>query len=171
MDIIYQYSLCFKHNIILKQRYEIQTLCNTISITKQSLLLLNAHSSSLHTINLQIFDLRNQTKVNNNDRSFGKQLPYTPLHKMQWNLRAEKDAWGIYVNQVYTGERFDTTDNESVVDPYILWNTGISYQWNISQIRGSLGFHVFNLLDEQYQAMKLRAMPGRNYQVNLSMSL
>src|SRR5690554_6007530 len=114
---------------------------------------------------------RNQSMVNSNDRSFGKQLPYTPLHKMQWNLRAEKDAWGFFISQVYTGERFDTTDNESVVDPYILWNTGISYQWNISKLSGSLGFHVFNLLDEQYQAMKLRAMPGRNYQVNLSMSL
>src|SRR5690606_2478483 len=33
---------------------------------------------------------RNQTMINSNDRSYGKQLPYTPLHKMQWNLRAEK---------------------------------------------------------------------------------
>ncbi len=116
-------------------------------------------------------EARNQTLVNSNDRSFGKQLPYTPLHKMQWNLRAEKGAWAFYINQVYTGERFDTTDNESVVDPYTLWNTGLSRRWEISKLNGSLSFTVFNLLDEQYQAMKLRAMPGRNYQVNLSISL
>ena len=114
---------------------------------------------------------RNQTMINNNDRSFGKQLPYTPLHKMQWNLRAEKDAWEFYISQVYTGERFDTTDNESVVDPYTLWNTGLSRRWEISTFNGSLSFNVFNLLDEQYQAMKLRAMPGRNYQVNVTVGI
>jgi vitamin B12 transporter len=114
---------------------------------------------------------RNQATVNSNDRSYGKQLPYTPLHKMQWNLRVEKDNWGMYVNQVYTGERFDTTDNESVVDPYTRWNTGVSYQWSISKLKGSLGFQALNLLDEQYQTMKLRAMPGRNYQVNVTIGL
>jgi vitamin B12 transporter len=114
---------------------------------------------------------RNQTMINSNDRSFGKQLPYTPLNKLQWNLRGEKDAWGFFISQVYTGERFDTTDNESVVNPYTLWNSGLSREWEIGRINGSLGFYVFNLLDEQYQAMKLRAMPGRNYQVNVSISL
>lgn len=114
---------------------------------------------------------RNQTMVNSNDRSLGKQLPYTPLHKMQWNLRAEKDAWAYFISQTYTGKRFDTTDNESVVDPYTLWNTGLSRKWEIGGIKGNLGFYVFNLLDEQYQAMKLRAMPGRNYQVNVAVSL
>ena len=114
---------------------------------------------------------RNQTMINSNDRSFGKQLPYTPLHKMQWNLRGEKDAWEFFISQVYTGERFDTTDNESVVDPYTLWNIGLSRKWEVGRINGSLGFYVFNLLDEQYQAMKLRAMPGRNYQVNVAVSL
>src|SRR5690606_33362836 len=44
---------------------------------------------------------RNQTMINSNDRSFGKQLPYTPLHKMQWNLRGEKDAWEFFISQVY----------------------------------------------------------------------
>ena len=114
---------------------------------------------------------RNQTMINSNDRSFGKQLPYTPLHKVQWNLRAEKNVWEFFISQVYTGERFDTTDNESVVDPYALWNTGLSRKWELGDIKGSLGLYVFNLLDEQYQAMKLRAMPGRNYQVNLAVGL
>lgn len=114
---------------------------------------------------------RNQSKINSNDRSFDKQLPYTPLHKAQWNIRAEKNVFGIYLNQVYTGERFDTTDNESVVAPYTLWNSGVDYQWTISKFNGNLGLHVFNLLNEPYQAMKLRAMPGRNYQVNLQIKL
>src|SRR5690606_41201241 len=30
---------------------------------------------------------RNQTMVNSNDRSFGKQLPYTPLHKDRKSTR------------------------------------------------------------------------------------
>lgn len=114
---------------------------------------------------------RNQTMINSNDRSFGKQLPYTPLHKMQWNLDVERGPWSLFLGQVFTGERFDTTDNESAVAAYNLWNSGLSRQWKISLLKGSMGFYVFNLMDEQYQAMKLRAMPGRNYQVNVTVNL
>lgn len=114
---------------------------------------------------------RNQTQLNSNDRSFGKQLPYTPLNKVQWSLRAGKKAFDVFINQVYTGERYDTTDNESSVDPYTLWHTGINYQWKLSGFNGGVSFNIFNVLDEDYQAMRLKAMPGRSYQINLNINL
>lgn len=114
---------------------------------------------------------RNLTKINNNDRSFGKQLPYTPLHKAHWRLRAQRNKLGISITQVFTGKRFDTTDNESAVPAYMLWNAGFDCQWEFAKLRGDLGLTVLNLLNEQYQAMKLRAMPGRNYQINLNINI
>ena len=114
---------------------------------------------------------RNLTKINENDRSFGKQLPYTPLHKAQWKLRAQRNKLEFSIGQVFTGERFDTTDNESGVPAYTLWNAGFDRQWEFSKLEGTLGFGVFNLLNEHYQTMKLRAMPGRNYQINIKISI
>ncbi len=122
-------------------------------------------------INYAYNQARNQTRINSNDRSFGKQLPYTPLHKMQWNVRAQKDDFEVFINQVYTGERYDTSDNESIVAPFTLWNTGINYQWTFFKFSGNVGMQIFNVLNEQYQTMKLRAMPGRNYQINLNFNL
>lgn len=114
---------------------------------------------------------RNQSRVNANDRSFGKQLPYTPLHKIQWNVRIQRNDFEWSINQVYTGERYDTSDNESVVAPFTLWNTGIHYNWRFYKFRGNLGMQVLNLMNEQYQTMKLRAMPGRNYLVSIDINL
>ncbi|MEX2594731.1 MAG: TonB-dependent receptor [Anditalea sp.] len=122
-------------------------------------------------VNYAYNQARNQTKINSNDRSFGKQLPYTPLHKMQWNLRAQRNGLEVFINQIYTGERFDTTDNESIVAPYTLWNAGLNYQWQFFKFEGKVGLNIFNFLNEHYQAMKLRAMPGRNYQINLNINL
>jgi iron complex outermembrane receptor protein len=114
---------------------------------------------------------RNQTRINTNDRSFGKQLPYTPLHKIQWNVRVQRNVFEWSINQVHTGERYDTSDNESVVAPFTLWNSGIQYNWTYQQFSGNLGMQVLNLMNEQYQTMKLRAMPGRNYLVSLNINL
>src|SRR5690606_22662048 len=66
-------------------------------------------------INYTYTQAKNQSRINSNDRSFGKQLPYTPLHKIQWNLRTQIKNLEVSLNQVYTGERYDTSDNESVV--------------------------------------------------------
>ncbi len=90
---------------------------------------------------------------------------------MQWNVRAQKNGFEVFINQVYTGERYDTSDNESIVAPFTLWNTGINYQWTFYTFSGNVGMQIFNVLNEQYQTMKLRAMPGRNYQINLNFNL
>lgn len=113
---------------------------------------------------------RNQSRINSNDRSFGKQLPYTPLHKIQWNVRVQRNRFEWTINQVHTGERYDTSDNESIVAPFTLWNSGIHYNWTFHKFNGNLGMQVLNLMNEQYQTMKLRAMPGRNYLASLNIN-
>lgn len=105
------------------------------------------------------------------DTGLGMQLPYTPLHKIQGMASLGKGKTKAFANSQWVAERFVTTDNLSSVPPYYLLDVGTQYRWRIDSISGLLGFQINNLLDTEYQIMRLRAMPGRNYQINLSISL
>ncbi|WP_293011661.1 TonB-dependent receptor [Mongoliibacter sp.] len=114
----------------------------------------------------------NQTDIDGNDRSFGKQLPYTPVHKAQGQVGASKDIWSAFINHQWVGERFVATDNIASVAAYSLWDTGIRMEFPERFIvKGQAGFQVNNLLNTEYQILRLRTMPGRNYQLNITIRL
>jgi iron complex outermembrane receptor protein len=113
----------------------------------------------------------NQTDISENDRSKGNQLPYTPLHKFQSIIMVGKGTFSTFLNYQLVGERFSGTDGSGRLDPYQLWDLGGNYNWSIRNLNGSLGFQINNLFNTDYQVMPLRAMPGRNYQLNLNVKL
>ncbi|WP_228527855.1 TonB-dependent receptor [Pararhodonellum marinum] len=114
----------------------------------------------------------NRTNVTENDRSQGKQLPYTPEHKFQVTGRLGRGSLSTYVNTHWVGERFIATDNVSKLSAYQLWNWGGTYAWTaFGKMKGDLGLQINNLFNTDYQVLRLRAMPGRNYQINLTINL
>lgn len=114
----------------------------------------------------------NQTNIDGNDRSAGKQLPYTPVHKAQGQLDVSKGSISVFVNHQWVGQRFIATDNIASLPPYRLWDTGIRYQFpETFFLQGQAGFQVNNVLDTEYQILRLRTMPGRNYQLNITIRL
>jgi len=114
----------------------------------------------------------NQTNISENDRSEGKQLPYTPVHKYQMTGRVIKDKLSGFINTQYISERFIGTDNVGTVAPYQLWNLGSNYEWRLfAKIEGRIGFHMNNIFNTEYEVLRLRAMPGRNYQINLNITI
>ncbi|MFD2203629.1 TonB-dependent receptor [Shivajiella indica] len=114
----------------------------------------------------------NQTDISENDRSSGRQLPYTPAHKAQGLFGINRGIWNTYLNYQFTGNRYVGTDNMDFLPAYQLWDCGIKVgELKNSWIRGSIGFQVNNIMDTSYQILRLRAMPGRNYQINIHISL
>lgn len=114
----------------------------------------------------------NQTNISENDRSKGKQLPYTPEHKFQSMVSIEKGGFSSFLNTQRVGERFVATDNTSKLKPYQLWDLGVNYRWSLGgKFSGILGAQINNLFNTEYQVLRLRAMPGRNYQFNLNITL
>lgn len=113
----------------------------------------------------------NQTDISQNDRSKGNQLPYTPLHKFQSIIMVGKGTFSTFLNYQLVGERHSGTDGSGRLDPYQLWDIGSNYHWSIRNLNGSLGFQINNLFNTDYQVMPLRAMPGRNYQLNLNITI
>ncbi|MEX2565189.1 MAG: TonB-dependent receptor [Cyclobacteriaceae bacterium] len=113
----------------------------------------------------------NQSGDQGNSRSIGKQLPYTPLHKAQTTLSMGKGSITGFIAALFVGERFTATDNTGVLPAYRLYDVGIKRSISIYKINGNMGFQINNLLNTDYQVIRLRAMPGRNYQINIQFTL
>lgn len=110
--------------------------------------------------------------ISSNDRSQGNQLPLTPKHKAQGNIRIAYQSTEAMINGHWVGERYVNTDNISAVAPYGLLDLGINHKLKLfSTINATLGLQVNNLTNSDYQVLRLRAMPGRNYQININVNL
>ncbi|MFD2036985.1 TonB-dependent receptor [Belliella marina] len=110
--------------------------------------------------------------ISENDRSKGNQLPYTPKHKAQGNLRLAYKTNSAFINSHWIGERYVNTDNISSVLPYGILDVGFSKKLEfIPKIKAAIGFQVNNITNNDYQVLRLRAMPGRNYLININLTL
>ncbi|PSL06209.1 TonB-dependent receptor [Cecembia rubra] len=114
----------------------------------------------------------NLTNISENDKSSGMQLPYTPMHKFQSFFSVGHGQFESYVNYHLIGSRFETIDNIAQLPPYGLWDLGLKIKrFKVGVVNARLGFQVNNVLNTSYQVLRLRPMPGRNYQLNIQFSL
>ncbi len=103
-----------------------------------------------------------------NDPSIGKQLMYLPADK--WNAMLQIDYRKFYVAylQQYTGLRFTATDHSAYLPAFSISQITIGKRIDCKKSFGDIFFRVNNLFDEQYQAIAYRAMPGRYFQVGIT---
>lgn len=113
----------------------------------------------------------NMQPLSDNDRSAGKQLPYTPLHRAFGSAALVWKNWLLQTDANYTGTRFPTADNETSLKPFWLVNLIVSRDWEMKKVRGQLLLRINNLLNADYQNFQLRAMPGRHFQAALSIAV
>lgn len=101
----------------------------------------------------------------------GNQLPYTPANKSQATVRLKNKSMGYFINMHRVGTRFISMDNKTSLNPYGLVDLGIDFKWTMGEkLGGSIGIQSNNILNTHYEVLRLRAMPGRNYQFNLTIS-
>lgn len=103
------------------------------------------------------------------EQSIGHQLPYTPLNSGFAEVRYSYETWFLGLSTEYTGRRFVTTDNESWLPAFTLYNIRGGRTIKIKKQRIVLDFRIGNLLNKEYQTMLYRAMPGRNYRIGLNL--
>ncbi len=105
-------------------------------------------------------------------RSLGNQLPYTPYHNLSGNLAAVKNKFSSWANYTYVGDRYVGIDNTTQVAGFTLIDVGVDYAWNLSEsFTLKTGFQANNLFNQEYQVLRLRPMPGRNYQLHITLEL
>ncbi|MGB0888402.1 MAG: TonB-dependent receptor domain-containing protein [Vicingaceae bacterium] len=106
----------------------------------------------------------NKKSKNNTDNSLNKQLIYVPLHKLNYMLLINYKSFGINYNYNYTSSRFTTSDNNWYLPANFISNIAINKRFKINSKADATGsFSINNLLNQQYQSIAWRGMPGRNY--------
>jgi len=109
----------------------------------------------------------NQVKKSDYDRSFGKQLPYTPIHKANLYYLMNYKGYFWQQNFSFTGRRFTTSDNENFLDSFFLSDWTIGKQLQVSKHTFDMSFQIANLFNVSYQNYENRAMPMRNFRLIL----
>jgi outer membrane cobalamin receptor len=111
-------------------------------------------------------------KLNWADESLGKQLPYIPLHSANLSILLDRKNWSLNYNWNYFSERFTTSSNQKATErdylyPYFMSQLRLGKTLYVKNTVASLGFTVYNLLNEEYRSVLQRPMPGRNYHLIL----
>jgi len=105
------------------------------------------------------------------DRSRDKQLPYTPVHLINSHWKNSYKTWSLNLSNQYSSQRFVEANNElPPLSEYFLWNAGLGKSGSIGAWKWLLQFSVNNVFDRDYQTYENRAIPGRNYQLNLTIN-
>ncbi|THF49847.1 TonB-dependent receptor [Flavobacterium supellecticarium] len=104
------------------------------------------------------------------DENTNKQLIYVPYHKLTGAVSYAFKNFGAYYQALYNGEVFTLSDNDPkyMVKDYLVSNFGIDYRIGKKNTY-RLGAQVRNLTNEKYESVASRLMPGRNYNVTLTL--
>lgn len=106
------------------------------------------------------------------DHDTHKQLVYVPKHSATGQINYELNRFSAYWQTLYRGEVFLLSDNNPryVLDAYLLNNFGLEY--NLGKHKKSVfGCQIKNILNENYQSVDNRFMPGINYNFYLNFNI
>ncbi len=103
----------------------------------------------------------------------GNQLPYVPYFLAFWSKSLQWRNWSIEVDQSYTGRRYSTLDNtESLsVDDFYLVDFGMSWRRSFKETLLEVYPVVRNIFNTYFENLNNRAMPGRNYAIELTIKI
>lgn len=104
---------------------------------------------------------------------YGKQIPYAPRHSGSLSLETEYGGWFLRYHFLYSGERYCQRDNapESYLEPWYTSDLGAGYIRRFGRHTLRMQAEVNNLFDLPYEVVRTYPMPGRGFQVNLSLTL
>lgn len=98
-----------------------------------------------------------------------KQLIYVPNHKWIINTNYNYKNWFINYQFTYTGIVFTTSDNKNSLPDYAIHNSQFGFYF--IQKKHQLSLQIANFLNENYQSVLNRPLPGKNYNLQLIFTL
>lgn len=114
------------------------------------------------------------TRTNQTEPIRSPQLIYIPVHKGNVMIHWDYHSWNLTYQFVYTSERYTSTAEELSyhrLPAFTLHNLGLGKQFILGKTLWDVRLQVRNLLDTDYQTILWRAMPGRNYSLDLTLKL
>lgn len=94
----------------------------------------------------------------------GKQLMYVPLYQLKGWIALKWNNSEMSSSFQRIGKRFINSSNTQYLIPFEVIDLNLSYQKGISFARIISQISIQNLLNQEYEVMRLYPMPGRIYQ-------
>lgn len=113
----------------------------------------------------------NEIKIDQNDKTEGNQLPYTPLHRWTSFVDFSYKTYFLNLNFQYIGLRYENLDNRedllNSIPAFSMMNFTLAKNFRLKKHLVHLSLRVNNLFNETYQNYINRAMPPRNYLLSI----
>jgi outer membrane cobalamin receptor len=99
-----------------------------------------------------------------------KQLFFVPFHKITGAISYSRNRISANYQILYNGFVYTRADNDpnEIIKDYLISNMGIDYDFKFLE-SFKLGFQVLNLYNEEYESLENRPMPGRNFNMYLTL--
>jgi iron complex outermembrane receptor protein len=94
------------------------------------------------------------------------QLTYVPFHKYNANLVYSFRRFTLNYQYLFNGAVYTLNDNNTKLKEFVVSNLGLYFALG-KNLRSSFGLQALNCLNENYQSVPGRPLPGRNFQANL----
>ncbi len=104
--------------------------------------------------------------TNSKDEKTQKQLIYVPFHLFNGTVSYQYKSFGAFYQSTFNGLVYTSSDNESSLKEYLVFNAGIDY--NFKKINTLVGLQINNLENKPYQNVLSRPLPGRHIMMNMN---
>jgi len=104
------------------------------------------------------------------DEESKNQLFFVPYHKATAGISYSRSRFNTYYQFLYNGFVYTRADNnpDDIIKDYTVSNLGIDYDFKFLDAF-KLGFKVLNLFNKDYEGYEDRPMPGRNFNMYLTL--
>ena len=104
------------------------------------------------------------------DQETGNQLFFVPYDKVTASVSYSRNRITGYYQFLYNGFVYTRADNnpDEIINDYTVSNLGIDYDFKFLD-SFKLGFQVLNVFNENYESLENRPMPGRNFNMYLTL--
>lgn len=112
-------------------------------------------------------------KTDKNSKYYNSQIPYSPKHSGNYVLASDCKWFQLGYHCIWSGKRYFLKYNipENLIDKYMEHTISVTKNFNLRNSKLMAKFSCINFTDEQYDIIKYYPMPGRQWQLQLTLSI
>jgi hypothetical protein len=127
----------------------------------------------LLTSNYVYLDAENISPFGTTDKSNGKQLLYSPEHRLNSSLAYKTGGLSLILGNRISSESYFTFDNDplSSIPGNSVFDFKVEYQFHLFKVRHTASLSIYNLFNENYRIIQSYPMPLRTFIFSYSLSI
>lgn len=123
--------------------------------------------------NLVYTEARNKSAQNKTDKSYNKQLVYTPKIRFAFDTHLHLDSFTFSLFGNYSGKTYFTADNteQNSLSRYMTIDLSASYEFKLLKKSNTITLSLYNAFNENYFVIQSYPMPLRTLQINYQVKI